>query len=56
MMIGLATGRRKNVFDGTLTMHTITRAEGRYKMPPGPASLPPEDITMIREWIRQGAP
>jgi hypothetical protein len=37
-------------------MHTITRAEGRYKMPPDPVSLPPEDITMIREWIRQGAP
>jgi len=37
-------------------MHTITLAEGRYKMPPDPVSLPPEDIAMIREWIRQGAP
>jgi hypothetical protein len=37
-------------------MHTITLAEGRYKMPPGPVPIPPEDISMIREWIRQGAP
>ncbi|AHF00223.1 c-type cytochrome domain-containing protein [Thioalkalivibrio paradoxus] len=36
-------------------MHTITVTEGRYQMPPGTASLPPEDITMIREWILQGA-
>jgi hypothetical protein len=37
-------------------MHTISVAEGRYKMPPGTASLPPEEIALIREWIRQGAP
>jgi mono/diheme cytochrome c family protein len=37
-------------------MHTITLAGGRYKMPPDPVSLPPEDIATIREWIRQGAP